>query len=159
MDESTQQRLFSITDIPANIEARVVGFDAAQDSVNIKWKNDASGYTEEHTTQIRVAALREFSQSGSLPGLKPDSFPQQALWNEEPLELPDYDYESYMQDDDKLYQLVNQLRTEGLAFVTNVPGTVDGVSAVATRIGPIKETFYGPTWDGKLSQFSETSIS
>lgn len=155
--KTSRQRLFSVTDIPANIEAQAVEFDAAQDAVSIKWKNDVSGYSEEHTTKFRMAALRGLSQSGSIPGLKEDFFPEQALWSDKPLEIPDYDYEEYMKDDETLYRLVKQLRMDGLAFVTNVPGIAESLATVATRIGPIKDTFYGPTWDGRFINYTQTS--
>lgn len=150
MHKTSRQRLFSVTDIPANIEAQAVEFDAARDSVSIKWQNDVPGYTEDHATEIRMADLRGLSQSGSIPGLKEDFFPERALWSDKTLEIPDYDYEEYMQDDETLYRLIKQLRTDGLAFVTDVPGLVESLSTVATRIGPIKDTLYGPTWDGRF---------
>lgn len=62
--------------------------------------------------------------------------------------MKDFDYNEYMQDDRELYRLIRQLRTDGLAFVTNVPGEVESLATIATRIGPVKDTFYGRTWDG-----------
>ncbi|KAF5010428.1 hypothetical protein FDECE_3420 [Fusarium decemcellulare] len=119
--EFTNQRLFSTADIPADIQARNVDIGADSDSVNIKWVNDAAGYDSEHTTELSITALRELSQSGALPALGKDTLLPQALWSQEPLNLPDYDYEEYMQDDKALFGLIKQLRTDGLAFVTNVP--------------------------------------
>ncbi|KAJ3536907.1 hypothetical protein NM208_g6522 [Fusarium decemcellulare] len=145
--EFTNQRLFSTADIPADIEARDVNIDADSDTVSIKWAKDAAGFDGEHTTELSVTALRELSQSGALPGLGKDTLLPQALWSQELLNLPDYDYEEYMRDDKALFGLIKQLRTDGLAFVTNVPGTEKSVSAIATRIGPVKDTFYGYTWD------------
>lgn len=55
-----------------------------------------------------------------------------------------------MQDDETALKLVTQLYTYGIAFITNVPGIEKSVSAMATRIGPVKDTLYGYTWDGKL---------
>ncbi|KAH7233011.1 taurine catabolism dioxygenase TauD, TfdA family-domain-containing protein [Fusarium tricinctum] len=127
--ESSNQRLFSAADIPANIQARSIEVDSASESVNIKWENDAPGFGEDHTTQLSVAALRELDQSGSLP------------------DLQDFDYNEYMQDDREVYKLIHQLRTDGLALVTNVPGKVESLATIATRIGPVQDTFYGHTWD------------
>lgn len=62
--------------------------------------------------------------------------------------MKDFDYNEYMQDDEAVYKLITQLRSDGLAFVTNVPGAVDSLATIATRIGPLKDTFYGRTWDG-----------
>lgn len=118
--------------------------------MNIKWENDAPGFGEDHMTQISVAALRELDQSGSLPGFSRDSHDAQILWNKDPLpNLQDFDYNEYMKDDREVYKLIHQLRTDGLAFVTNVPGKVESLATIATRIGPVQDTFYGHTWDGK----------
>ena len=77
----------------------------------------------------------------------------QVLWNKHPLpSLPDYDYDAYMNDDAALQKLLDQLRVDGLAFVTNVPGTEAAASDIAKRIGPVKESFYGYVWDGKSAR-------
>ncbi|KAE8361350.1 hypothetical protein BDV27DRAFT_147909 [Aspergillus caelatus] len=147
--ESTKQRLFSTADIPAGIQSQAVEIDPASDSVNIGWKNDIPGFPEEHTTTLSMAALRQLSCSGSLPGQQRDSFRPPALWGQEPPNLVDYDYNTYMQNDGTLHQIINQLEAEGLAFVTNVPGKEESLASIATRIGPVKDTFYGYTWDGR----------
>lgn len=149
--ESTYQRLFSTADIPANIQARSVEIDSASQSVNIKWDNDAPGYGQDHTTNLSMASLREIVELGSLPGLGRDKHAAQVLWTTEPLpNLRDFDYDEYIKDDEQVYKLIHQLRTDGLAFVTNVPGKVESLATVAERIGPVQDTFYGRTWDGKL---------
>lgn len=147
--ESTDQRLFSTADIPAAIEACSVKIDAASDSVNIKWKHDVPGFGPDHTTKVSVAGLRGLNQLGSLPGIGRDTHDAQILWTKEPLvNMEDFDYNEYIQDDRELYRLIRQLRTDGLAFITNVTGEVESLATIATRIGPVKDTFYGRTWDG-----------
>jgi hypothetical protein len=98
---------------------------------------------------LDIASLRKLSESGSLPGHRM-SPPSQSLWTRRALNLPDYDYNTYMKDDGMLYDVINQLRVDGLAFVTNVPDTEEALATIATRIGPVKDTFYGYTWDGML---------
>ncbi|KAH8768186.1 hypothetical protein F5883DRAFT_604022 [Diaporthe sp. PMI_573] len=144
--ESTNQRLFSSADIPANIQARNVELDPTSESVSITWTNDVAGFPQHHATTLDIASLRELSESGSLPGHKM-SPPSQSLWTRRALNLPDYDYNTYMKDDGMLYDVINQLRVDGLAFVTNVPGIEEALATIATRIGPVKDTFYGYTWD------------
>lgn len=147
--ESTNQRLFSVADIPSNIKPRTVQVDASSDSVRITWQNDAAGYTPDHTTKLGLDALRNIKSSGAYSGSRRESFTPHALWSTEPLNLEDYDYNTYMKDDGALYALMEQLRTCGLAFVKNSPGLEETLATIATRIGPIKDTFYGYTWDGK----------
>ncbi|KAG4261559.1 mitochondrial protein [Fusarium proliferatum] len=140
--ESTCQRLFSTADIPADIQARSVEIDSASQSVDIKWDNDAPGYGQDHTTNLSMASLREIVESGSLPGLGRDKHAEQVLWIPEPLpNLRDFDYDGYIKDDEQVYKLIHQLRTDGLAFVTNVPGKVGSLATIAERIGPVQEPF------------------
>jgi gamma-butyrobetaine dioxygenase len=156
--ESTKQRLFSTADIPANIQARSVEIDPASESVNIKWENDAPGCSQDHTTKLSMTALREIIESGSLPGFGRDKHDAQVLWTKEPLpNLDDFDYEEYMKDDKEVYKLIHQLRTDGLAFVTNVPGKVESLATIAERIGPVQDTFYGRTWDGTVKANGQQS--
>lgn len=149
--ESTRQRLFSLADIPSNIQAREVKVDSSSETIKITWDNDLVGYGEEHATTLSVSGLQGMKKSGYAPGSQKDEFPPQVLWSKKALNLPDYQYERYMEDDSFLYQLAKQLRIDGLAFVTNVPGVKESLAKIATRIGPVKDTFYGHTWDGKLS--------
>ncbi|OQO04189.1 hypothetical protein B0A48_10799 [Cryoendolithus antarcticus] len=52
-----------------------------------------------------------------------------------------------MQDDSTLLTALRQLQTHGLVFLTEVPGSPESVARIAERIGPLKNTFYGMTWD------------
>lgn len=105
-----------------------------------------------------MAALRELKQSGSFLGFGRDTHDAQILWTKKPLgNLKDFDYNEYMQDDEQVYKLVHQLRTDGLAFVTNIPGEVESLATIATRIGPVQDTFYGRTWDGMSKAKSQQS--
>ncbi|EKJ71627.1 hypothetical protein FPSE_08073 [Fusarium pseudograminearum CS3096] len=147
----TSSPLFScvtLANARSNIKARSVEIDPTSESVNIKWENDTPGFSKAHTTKLSLAALREINKSGSLPGFGRDTNDPQILWAKEPLpNLKDFDYEDYLKDDREVYKLIHQLRTGGLAFVTNVPGKVESLATIAERIGPVQDTFYGRTWD------------
>lgn len=125
-------------------------FNDETGSVEISWYNDVAGYDSKHVTTFSIAELREVGHAGSFSVSRPDPFGSPSLWSQERLNLPDYDYETYLSDDQTLYELMNQLHTYGLAFVTNIPGKESSLATIATRMGPIKDTFYGQTWDGKL---------
>lgn len=147
---STNQRLFSVADIPSDISTKNVEVDTASRTVNITWNKDVPGFSEDHITKLPLDRVQGLSTSGKSPDQRAPQIPQK-LWTSEPLRLPDYDYDTYMKDDSALYALIKQLRVDGLAFVTNIPGLETSLATIATRIGPIKDTFYGQTWDGKLS--------
>lgn len=59
------------------------------------------------------------------------------------------DYADYMASDTTLFEAVRHLTLYGLLFLRGVPETPeqDAVEGIAERIGNIKSTFYGKTWD------------
>ena len=148
MHETSNQRLFSQADIPANLQARSVEVDDISDTVSIQWADDCPTFSTDHVTTLNLQNLRNIATSGTQSSSADIQEPQK-LWPLAPSEIPDFNYEAYMNDDETLYTVLRQLRIHGLAFVTNSPQNEESVSAIATRIGPIKDTFYGRTWDGK----------
>ena len=146
--ESTRQKLYSTADIPGDIKARSVEADANSGTVSILWDRDAPGFDTEHRTELSSGSLRHIATAGVLPGPYRDSFETHRIWDQSPA-LPDFDYEAYMHDDETLYHAITQLQRHGLLFVKNVPGIEKSVSTIAERIGPVKDTFYGYTWDGE----------
>ncbi|KAI9170824.1 Clavaminate synthase-like protein [Paramyrothecium foliicola] len=145
--ESSNQRLFSAADIPANIRAQSVETDTASDSVTIRWTTDVPGFDADHSTTLKLGDLREVHGAGTQIGVSKYNTPSQALWSLQSFDSPDHDYATYMNQDRTVYEVVKQLRIHGLAFINNVPGLEKSLATIATRIGPIKDTFYGYTWD------------
>lgn len=144
VDSSTRQKFFSTTDIPRGIRARTTAFTAT--STSIKWLNDIPGFDESHTTEIESSVLQNIVSTGYVA--PPYSPGRQTTWNaNDVVGLDDLDYEAYMHDDFTLYRALRQLHSHGLLFLSNVPESEDSVSAIAERIGPLKNTFYGYTWD------------
>ena len=147
LDASTKQKLFSTADIPSNIKARAVAQDAS--SISLLWENDIPGFDEDHATVLDFDALRGLKDMGASPsadiGFQPG---KQTIWDAQQYQqLPDIDYEEYMQDDATLFRALEQLHVYGMLFVRNVPDDEKSVSTIGERIGPIKNTFYGYTWD------------
>lgn len=145
IDVSTRQKQFYTPDIPANIEARSVEADA--EGVSITWANDVPGYDESHVTKIAPDALGRVVITGS-PEVERPQLPR-SFWNAATYaqETNDFEYAEYMTDDKVLLHAVKQLHTHGLLFVRNVPEDEESVNRLAERIGPLKTTFYGKTWD------------
>ncbi|KAF7193103.1 Gamma-butyrobetaine dioxygenase [Pseudocercospora fuligena] len=145
VDPSTRQKLVYTPDIPSDIRAKEVTFDSG--NVSIKWENDAPGYAEDHVTTLPLKGLMRLGGRGRMT---PEQAPiPRAYWNTQMYtsETSDFDYEDYMSSDSTLYTAARQLHTHGLLFVTNVPEDEESVERVAERIGPLKTTFYGKTWD------------
>ena len=59
------------------------------------------------------------------------------------------DYEEYSKTEEGLLKALKHLQDYGLVFVRGVPTEDQEVVKVAERIGHLRETFYGRTWDVK----------
>ena len=74
-------------------------------------------------------------------------------WNcqalEEQISEITFDYSRYIKDRSTLHSVVAQLQKFGIAFITSTPSDPSSVRNVAERIGPLRNTFYGETWDVK----------
>lgn len=59
------------------------------------------------------------------------------------------EYDKYMKSDSALLGALRMLRSHGLVFIRGIPDDSDAVEGLAERIGNLKHTFYGKTWDVK----------
>ncbi|KAK3722244.1 hypothetical protein LTR37_002677 [Vermiconidia calcicola] len=147
VDPSTKQKLFSTADIPSSIHARAISQTA--EGVDIGWIQDVPGYGEGHNTHLDIQTLRDLSTTGMIQASVQSYDPgPQITWDAKAYgELPDIEYDAYMQEDAALLKALRQLHTHGLLFLQNVPESENSVSTIAERIGAVKNTFYGYTWD------------
>lgn len=146
VDPSTHQKLFSTVDIPNNIVAyEEPNHDPG--TLRLRWRNDINGFDNQHVTSIPLSEIEflKFPKSSTLLG----RLPRLRTWNSRDFraEVQDLHYDAYMSDEIILFKALQQLATHGLLFLTGVPNSEKSVSAIAERIGPIKNTFYGYTWD------------
>ncbi|KAK4560631.1 hypothetical protein LTR86_005209 [Recurvomyces mirabilis] len=149
VDSSTKQKLFSTADIPANINgARLRSSD--NENITLRWTNDIDGYGSDHVTTISTDLFNQIIKAPHTKSAAPAShLAVRNLWLARQFseECEDMDYDHYMQSDHSVLQALQQLHTHGLLFLTNVPESEASVSAIVERIGPLKNTFYGSTWD------------
>lgn len=145
VDQSTRQKLFSTVEIPPNITLRNV--TELPNGVEIEWSNDLPGFDESHKSVFTKEIFDAMAARGSSKTLP--SLPARRLWTDSQFreEVPDLTYEAYMEDDTILYKALQQLHSHGLLFLKDVPESPDSVSRIVQRIGPLKNTFYGETWD------------
>ncbi|KAK4507983.1 hypothetical protein PRZ48_001718 [Zasmidium cellare] len=145
VDSSTRQKHFATVDIPLDIAPKAVRVDETH--VHISWSNDVPGLDENHITSIPLSTIDNIIENGN--PVKPRQPLPRALWDAKSYteETRDFDYEAYMNDDSTLYAALKQLETHGLLFITKVPESAESVETLAQRIGPLKTTFYGKTWD------------
>ncbi|CAD0097026.1 unnamed protein product [Aureobasidium mustum] len=143
VDTSTRQKRFDSADIPSNI--RIRNIETKPDNVVITWKHDVPGFGPDHETVLSTQQL------GSSPDFPVTHEYQGGKWSWDRTRLEksrlDFEYNEYMSDDKVLFDLLQQLQTFGLVFIKNVPEAESSVVQTANRIGPLKNTFYGDTWD------------
>ncbi|KNC80460.1 hypothetical protein SARC_07176 [Sphaeroforma arctica JP610] len=135
------QKLSCIADI--GLEHRIVGtpvIDSSESTATITWE-------DQHVGQYPLEWLREMCR---------DSKYRKADWRRsEPIHqwgkefsdrLMSVDFSEYMKTDNTLYSSLHELHTTGIFLVRNIP-TEGVVGPIAERIGPIRNTFYGNTWE------------
>ena len=144
IDRSTLQRKFVTAHIPQDIEAV---FDGRSDQgrVKVKWKNDIPGYPADHRSLYTQSDLRTLS----LPS--PDSAVarKRYCWDRETFEKRANwtTYADFVNDTEAYKVAMSALHRDGLIFITKVDANEEAVKKMAERIGPLRNTFYGSTWD------------
>ncbi|KAH9845763.1 Gamma-butyrobetaine dioxygenase [Teratosphaeria destructans] len=146
VDPSSRQKYFSTVDIPHSISAHEAPSEQPG-TLTLKWQNDLTGYDPHHTTTLPLDAIHALLSHGRSETHAP--LPDRTIWDAADFthDNPDIDYAAYMSSDTTLHRTLHQLHTHGLAFLTHVPDSATSVATIAQRIGPLKNTFYGSTWD------------
>ena len=149
VDSSTRQKLFNTTDLPDDIIPRAIRIKS-KGSLEIIWS-----YPENHphVSHYDPELLIQYSTSERRRHFR-FPMPKQVYWDGEIMKenILRIDYEAFMKDDEMLHRLLVQLQIFGLAYFVNVPSVnTDGgeITKLVERIGEVKQTFYGKTWDVK----------
>jgi hypothetical protein len=151
VDPSSRQKNFQTTDIPKDIKARFVDI-SPEGIVRVVWENDILGFEPGHKSVF----LKEFFETHSHPTNQTKARFQlndRTLWSKEKItrELEYVNYEEYMTTDEALFRAVRNLHSHGLLLVRGVPEFEKSVEKIANRIGNLRDTFYGRTWDVRCS--------
>ncbi|KAK9447546.1 uncharacterized protein V1518DRAFT_90654 [Limtongia smithiae] len=151
VNPSSKQKSFSTAQLPADVHPKMTSLLDNGD-VMIKWT--ASGYPD-HVSTYTPQQLQRLGDPLARYNARWNFAKPQLLWNAEALEgnLVSRSYDKYLSDDDAFKDVVMGLYSVGIAFVTDAPAAerdTDGqivVEKLAKKIGYIKETFYGTSWD------------
>ncbi|PNS18141.1 hypothetical protein CAC42_3586 [Sphaceloma murrayae] len=145
VEPSSGQKYFSTTDIPMDIT--VAGREQISEGrFAFTWNNDVPGYPPDHTTLVSLDDLnyhlfvKEERRSRTLRSWTANVLRERLL---------EMDYEQYINDLGSYKQVLTSLRDQGMVFIKNVPESEQSVVDIAERIGPLRNTFYGSTWDVK----------
>ncbi|KAJ9609458.1 hypothetical protein H2200_005785 [Cladophialophora chaetospira] len=148
IDPSDRQRNFSYADIPLNIGISNVTRVGKKGERNIRWINDAPPHYPGKGTVLDRETIASLRKAFRNPRWDLYGTPRR-LWDAETFTdgLNRVDFNEYLNEDDALAETLHLLWRDGLVFVDGVPGSEASVSKIVTRIGPLMNTFYGPTWD------------
>lgn len=131
-DPHSKQRNFRTTQIPNDIKP--TEFEVEGRTLRITW-ND--GHKSEWNVNYLVSPI-----PWTLP-------PQPYIWTRGVMTKRQHwiSFEDYMGDDEKFATAMRDLQHLGLIFVKDIPESREMVEKIATRMGPLRDTFYGKTWD------------
>ena len=152
LDVSTRQKVFQTCDIPVNIEATIL--QETKDAFKVAWKNDVLGYESDHISiypkdELSPNSNPRDAQSAEFSTATPNEIivPWAESSSKQLTSLLQYD--AYLSSDDVLQAALLHLKKYGLIMLNEVPRSEEAVERIASRIGHLRETFYGRTWDVK----------
>ena len=165
VDAKTGQKLFTtgrlavkqIHTIPAVIK---ISKDAQ--SVNITWKDgDSYDYPLDFLFRYKGSTFATRSLRNASSVFRP------LIWNkhrfEDSMENFETDYRKFMDDDKALFDALINLQRYGLVLVTNLPPVESQdpqfLKDLCERVGPIRKTVYGETFDINSRTEDDTHIS
>lgn len=147
VNSSSKQKTFQTTDIPSNISVKTKK-TLPDGSLQFTWENDIPGVGDDHVSTYSKDFLSLYSKK---------QFTVEAVRNQKPRihwdnatisrDVTFFDYDTYMSSDTVLYSALEDLRIYGLIFLRGVPSTETAVESIGGRVGNLKDTFYGRTWD------------
>jgi alpha-ketoglutarate-dependent taurine dioxygenase len=146
INPSDRQRNYNWADIPTDIQ--IESHDVDADGIfSIKWLNDVPGFTKHvsrYSKQDVLNAVDFYSRHGQTVHSRPVRPWDKSNYH---LENSTIGYDSFMQNPRFLATALHLLSTYGLVFISDVPKDEYSVKKLAERVGPLRNTFYGPTWD------------
>lgn len=157
VDSSSTQKNFRTSDIPAEIQGAFGGTTTSTngtESALLRWDSDVPGFDGDHETIIPVEALRKAFKGGERLHISHFKHSNRTFWDSVAMNEKNIfiDFADYNSSDQALYRGLKQLEAYGLVFLKNVPdssATDSGMSVtqIVNRIGCLRNTFYGETWD------------
>jgi len=147
VNQSSRQKQFETTDIPEDIKVR--DMEVIGDTIRFTWENDVPGFAADHETVLQLRDIVSLAVDSNEFEYRNTHKGHHVFWKKDELEadLKVVDFDDYVNKEEALLSTLQALRKYGIAFVQNVPESEQSVVDIALRIGPLKNTFYGYTWD------------
>ena len=160
VDPSTRQKRFETSDLP--LEPRVQSQRVLPDgTLNVVWEpgpgKELPGIEQPHHSLYSPLLLHRLSYH-SLNRATGELWTANR-WTRSQMEARreklTFGWSKCMKAPIAVRRVVKALRHYGLAFVRGLPADVDAVTALAERLGPVRDTFYGRAWDVKAKPQAE----
>ena len=144
VDRYTLQRSFLTAHIPQDIEAVFQG-RSNRGRVKVGWTNDIPGYPADHQSVYSQSQLRSLT----LPPPDSNVARKRHYWDRDTFKkrAKPTSYADFVSDTEAYRGAMSALHRDGLIFITEVDANEEAVARMAERIGPLRNTFYGTTWD------------
>lgn len=147
VSESSGQKRFATCDIPSDL--KVDSLKVLEDgSLEVSWANDMAPGSAGHVSTYPLALLHEV-----VIARKPYKrhIPAREIWDSQSFEKDsqsrEISYVHWMEDSLRFAEAFCNLHLWGIVVIKGVPQTEAAVEQVASRLGHLQATLYGPTWD------------
>ena len=117
-------------------------------SIEIEWTTDFLGTG--HISRYSVDDIKRLVSNRASVRSRFDDY-NYVLWDKAIMrkDVQFVPFDEYMKNDETLLFTLQQLVAYGLVFLKDVPSGPEVVAKIAERVGTIRHTFYGRTWDVK----------
>lgn len=154
MDPHSGQKRFATSEIPLDITAKNVHVQP-NGKVRITWESSAEATGEPHVSWYEADWLQYAASVPEGKEISSTAHRNTYLWNDALYKRGIVSYDFHWHDPKRFKRAVNKLAATGILFLKDVPTEENAVEAVAEKLGPLKNTFYGRTWDVKDKPMAE----
>uniref|UniRef100_A0A8C6Y4T6 gamma-butyrobetaine dioxygenase n=1 Tax=Naja naja TaxID=35670 RepID=A0A8C6Y4T6_NAJNA len=137
---SAKARKLLLENLDINIEVKDVILTEQKKKVNIVWPDD-------HTSEFEAEWLKKrcFSDQARAKAQEELFLSERQYWGSD-LELPTMDFEEVLHSDESAYKWLVTLKKVGIVLLTGAAIKQGEILKLGQRIGFLRLTFYGPTW-------------
>ncbi|KAL6849191.1 hypothetical protein ACO1O0_008721 [Amphichorda felina] len=158
-DVSSGQKTYATTQLPLDIKIT----DVRQTEqgglvVTVDKDMDTHGGSAGHSIHLSPRWVQDQLRPTEHPPMRLLHRFGKTYWDRQLIqsEVRRIDYHEFMQEDSTAFwDVIQDLARLGLVFLRNVPSEEGAVERIATRIGNIRETFYGRTFDVRAKPNAE----
>ena len=154
MDSQTGQKLFSTHEISSKISFKECR-ETDNNTASITWHSDIARLNEDgdHKTVLKYDLLyhqyEHAARDVSLPATIYRFWGRRKMSELISSETNVASFEAFLSDGRTFESVLHSLAVWGLVLFRDVPHDESSIEKLGERIGPLRNTFYGRTWDVK----------